>query len=219
MGGARSADGPPPFTHAFRLFILFLLVRLADAATASFDLEKALSAPCNPPCFNGACLSEQCVCKKGWKGPQCDLCHGRVEVHDLSTPLTDSPVAYPSTANCGWLVDVQNSTNLKLTVSNFSTECGWDYLYVYDGEGTDGEQLAALCGHISDPFEINLPSAKSFAFFFSDLAQNHDGFNVVVEHNACPYNCSGSGRCQPTGECTCNPGHTGKYCEQQLVID
>ncbi|GMT07020.1 hypothetical protein PENTCL1PPCAC_29194, partial [Pristionchus entomophagus] len=221
MVGERSADRPPPIPHAFRLFILFLLVRIeCDAATASFDLEKALSTPCNPSCFNGACFSETCVCQKGWKGPQCDLCHGRVEIHDLTTPLTDSPVNYPSTANCGWLVDVANSTNLKLTVSNFSTECGWDYLYVYDGEGTDGEQLAALCGQINEPFEINLPSAKSFAFFFSDLAQNHDGFNIAVEHNSCPYNCSGVGRCLPSGECSeCQPGHTGRYCEQQFCSE
>ncbi|GMR61425.1 hypothetical protein PMAYCL1PPCAC_31620, partial [Pristionchus mayeri] len=219
-GGAWSAGRPPPITHAFRLFILFLLVRIGAPATASFDLEKALSTPCNPSCFNGACFSETCVCQKGWKGPQCDLCHGRVEVHDLTTPITDSPVNYPSTANCGWLVDVDNSTNLKLTVSNFSTECGWDYLYVYDGEGTDGEQLAALCGQISEPFEINLPSAKSFAFFFSDLAQNHDGFNITIEHNSCPYNCSGVGKCLPSGECSeCAPGHTGRYCEQQFCAD
>lgn len=43
MGGARSADRPPPIHNAFRLFILFLLVRIeCDAATASFDLEKVI---------------------------------------------------------------------------------------------------------------------------------------------------------------------------------
>lgn len=40
---------------------------------------------------------------------------------------------------------------LNIKLENFQTECGWDFVYIYDGDGVYGEQLAAFWYAIFSP--------------------------------------------------------------------
>lgn len=33
---------------------------------------------------------------------------------------------------------------LNIRLENFRTECGWDFVYIYDGDGVHGDLLAAF---------------------------------------------------------------------------
>ncbi|CAI5455845.1 unnamed protein product [Caenorhabditis angaria] len=198
------------------MFILLAsLCTIVLANQASFDFEKSLS-PCEKPCFNGVCLNRSCHCSKGWFGPQCDHCLGRVKLTDNSSHFTDGPLDYSSSSKCTWLIepDVNVTKPLNIKIESFSTECGWDYLYIYDGDGVYGKQLAALCGE-QPTQEFTAPSGKAFVYFFSDLAMNLNGFNISYEYDRCAYNCHNRGSCI-NGVCECQSGSKGDYCEHEV---
>uniref|UniRef100_A0A8R1DM70 Uncharacterized protein n=1 Tax=Caenorhabditis japonica TaxID=281687 RepID=A0A8R1DM70_CAEJA len=191
----RGQKGSIPFFH-LTVFILILTTFEANSLTnfANFEFEKSLSS-CEKPCFNGVCLNRTCICSKGWYGSQCDHCNGRIRLTESSNFISDGPLDYSSSSKCTWLIEPEiNSSNpLTIKVDNFLTECGWDYLYIYDGDSIYGKQLAALC----------------------DLAMNMDGFNVSYISNRCAYNCSNHGSCE-NGNCVCENGYAGQHCEQEV---
>lgn len=59
--------------------------------------------------------------------------------------LTDGPRNYSSSSRCMWIINGQEGSGpLLLKLDSFVTECSWDHVYVYDGNGVYGEQLAAF---------------------------------------------------------------------------
>lgn len=50
---------------------------------------------------------------------------------------------YSVGVKCSWLVDAPNSS-ITLRLEEFATECGWDHLYVYDGDSVDSPLLAVF---------------------------------------------------------------------------
>ncbi|CAA9993498.1 unnamed protein product, partial [Nesidiocoris tenuis] len=51
---------------------------------------------------------------------------------------------YSIDVKCSWLIDgsaVPNST-IRLHIEEFATECGWDHLYIYDGDSVHSPLLA-----------------------------------------------------------------------------
>ncbi|VDN41753.1 unnamed protein product [Gongylonema pulchrum] len=122
----------------------------AVVVQASVHIERigsaSVSKNCdNKPCYQGKCENEKCRCFAGWGGPQCDRCHGRNLLTDENEILTDGPRNYTSSSRCMWIItDEKNRGALLLKIESLITECCWDHLYIYDGTGTSGPQLAAF---------------------------------------------------------------------------
>lgn len=132
-----------PVTITFTTLYIPLLV---FANQANFDLEKSLSLSCDRHCYNGLCLNGSCICSKGWVGAQCDHCYGRIKMTENQSHLIDGPLDYSSSSKCTWVIEnaKNTATSLNIRLENFQTECGWDFVYIYDGDGVYGEQLAAF---------------------------------------------------------------------------
>ena len=73
-----------------------------------------------------------------------------------------------------------NGVTFEITGS-YGIENNYDYLYIYDGSGTSGNQLAALTGNgtISTPI-ISTQSAITFSFE-SDYSVSYSGFQLQVK--------------------------------------
>ncbi|CAJ0947291.1 unnamed protein product, partial [Mesorhabditis belari] len=180
---------------------------------ARFDVEKVLTHTCNG-CFKGPCVEGKCVCFPGWSGDQCDQCYGRIKITNQSTEILDGPKSYQSLQRCTWIIE-HDGASLPTTFQfkSLHTECGWDFVYLYDGNGIYNQQLGALCGRLKEPIEMMAPSGSAVLYFVSDMAANYPGFNISFDFDRCPYNCSGQGTCKPKLGCVCNPGFTGPYCQ------
>lgn len=50
---------------------------------------------------------------------------------------------YSVDIKCSWLIDAGNSS-IRLHIEEFSTECGWDYLYIFDGDSVHSPLVAVL---------------------------------------------------------------------------
>ncbi|KAJ1365094.1 putative protein tag-53 [Parelaphostrongylus tenuis] len=220
LGGVVVARAPVISLHSTGypwplLSPTFYVPLFVFANQANFDLEKSLSLSCDRHCYNGLCLNGSCICSKGWVGAQCDHCYGRIKMTENQSHLIDGPLDYTSSSKCTWVIEnVKNAaTSLNIRLENFQTECGWDFVYIYDGDGVYGEQLAAFCGD-QQVQELSAPSGKALIYFFSDLAMNLNGFNITYEFNKCPYNCHAHGSCQ-NSNCICEEGFTGAYCDMR----
>ncbi|XGW32973.1 hypothetical protein V3C99_017466 [Haemonchus contortus] len=212
----RRGINPFPSQWPHIVFTSLLIPLLVIANQANFDLEKSLSTSCDRHCYNGVCLNGSCVCSKGWVGSQCDHCYGRIKVTENHSHLIDGPLDYSPSSKCTWLIESEKKVGapLNIRLENFQTECGWDFVYIYDGDGVYGEQLAAFCGE-QEVQELSAPSGKALIYFFSDLAMNLSGFNITYEFERCPYNCNSHGSCQ-NSQCVCDHGFTGDYCEVRV---
>lgn len=52
---------------------------------------------------------------------------------------------YSIDIKCSWLIDARESNSLiRLHIEEFSTECGWDYLYIFDGDSVHSPLIAVL---------------------------------------------------------------------------
>lgn len=51
---------------------------------------------------------------------------------------------YSENNKCTWLIAPENNTQpIHLQFKQFSTECGWDHLYIYDGDSIFSPLLVA----------------------------------------------------------------------------
>lgn len=57
--------------------------------------------------------------------------------------ITDGIGNYSLDVKCSWLIEAGNSTNstIRLHFEEFITECGWDHLYIYDGDSVHSPLL------------------------------------------------------------------------------
>lgn len=99
---------------------------------------------------------------------------------------------YSLTSKCSWLIDAPNSS-ITLHIEEFATECGWDHLYVFDGDSVESPLLAVFSGLMYKTSysvrripEIVANSGTVLLHFFSDDAYNMSGFNITYRLDACP---------------------------------
>lgn len=106
----------------------------------------------------------------------------------------------------------------------FETECGWDHLYIFDGDSVFAPLIAAYSGllvndarGVTDFPEIVANSGQVYLYFYSDAAYNMSGFNVSYSVDGCPKNCSKHGTCDSQFmTCQCDGGWDGPACDIQV---
>nr|XP_002121132.4 attractin-like protein 1 [Ciona intestinalis] len=173
-------------------------------------------------CLMGDCIGGACVCHNGWAGDLCDHCDGRILLDTDNGMLSDSPGDYAAKSKCSWLIAPKNSTSpLRLSFNEFKSECGWDYLYIHDGDSAFSPLIASMNG-ITYPAgqnnsynpEIIATSGKAFIHFYSDVAYTMSGFNMTYTVDECVYDCFNRGNCT-VGKCECGNGWHGSSCQAQ----
>ncbi|KAJ0170733.1 hypothetical protein K1T71_013505 [Dendrolimus kikuchii] len=181
-------------------------------------------------CINGACKNDSCVCYEGWQGPECQYCGGKVNLTSTWGVVTDGPGNYSVSTQCSWVVSPPrlgpSPPVVRVRLESFATECGWDHLYVYDGDSVRAEKLLAVYSGVLQQDEsgwtrqVIARSGSALLHFFSDDAYAMEGFNVTYAAYSCPSddhrtNCSNHGECDD-GTCRCEPQWTGVGCDKLI---
>ncbi|KNC72909.1 hypothetical protein SARC_14529 [Sphaeroforma arctica JP610] len=112
---------------------------------------------------------------------------------------------------------VGQSNGAETVTLNFAdvyTECGYDHLYLYDGDSVHAPLVASFNGYPPDR-RVTLTNGVALLRFTSDVAQVKDGYNVTFSFSACPNDCSGNGACTGT-TCECTNNMTGADCSIEL---
>lgn len=153
---------------------------------------------CIDSCINGVCMNETCVCFEGWQGPECQYCGGKIKLSEPSGIITDGPGNYSVSVQCSWLLAPPWTGNtpppIRIRLDSFATECGWDHLYIYDGDSVRAEKLLAVFsgvienGESSWTRQVVARSGRALIHFFSDDAYAMEGFNVSYAAYSCPSN-------------------------------
>ncbi|XP_046382799.1 attractin-like protein 1 isoform X2 [Ischnura elegans] len=204
----------------FRQGVLYLFVAF------SCYVSVVNSGKCSEvQCVNGACVNGTCVCFDGWQGSSCQFCGGKVRLSEPSGHISDGKGNYSIDVKCTWLIDSgMPNTSIRLHLEEFATECGWDHLYIYDGDSVQSPLLAVFSGlmykqgySIRRIPEVVAHSGSALLHFYSDVAYNMTGFNISYRFDSCPSalsssNCSGHGVCID-GVCTCDATYTGEACD------
>ncbi|CAB3258471.1 unnamed protein product [Arctia plantaginis] len=190
--------------------------------------DGVLSKCSDHDCINGVCKNDICVCFEGWQGPECQYCGGKVNLVSPTGFITDGPGNYSVSTQCSWLLTPpqvgHSPPPLRVRLESFATECGWDHLYVYDGDSVRAEKLLAVFSGVLENSEsswtrqVIARSGSALLHFFSDDAYAMEGFNVTYAAYSCPSNdhrtnCSNHGECDD-GTCRCEKEWTGEACDQ-----
>uniref|UniRef100_A0ABD2XI47 Attractin-like protein 1 n=1 Tax=Trichogramma kaykai TaxID=54128 RepID=A0ABD2XI47_9HYME len=242
----------PPSTAAalllLHLLVLGCVLQLA-LATSIVGFGVSSVASCDQDnCQNGQCINGSCVCHDGWQGPNCQYCASKVRLSGPSGTIHDGVGNYTTDVKCSWLIKPSRSSALlpselgsgspatststssptiRMHIEEFATECGWDHLYIYDGDSVEAPLLGVFTGlmhkqdyHVRRVPEVVARSGSALLHFYSDVAYNMSGFNITYKIDACPsrnssVECSGNGQCV-YGNCTCNAFWMGEACDIEI---
>ncbi|XP_017848030.1 attractin-like protein 1 isoform X2 [Drosophila busckii] len=229
----------PTFNTKYRRKCLLLLsLLLFHGCFSGLHSASAYNCTTNPCQNEGQCVEGQCICADGWQGPACQFCGGKVRMYHPMGTIHDGWGNYSVSVKCSWLIDAHHphwihrhsstaagrKTNIRIHLREFATECGWDHLYIFDGDSVDSPLLAVFSGlmyrgnfSIRRVPQVIARSGTALLHFFSDDAYNMSGFNLTYKMNGCPTDsddveCSGHGTCSD-GDCLCDPMYRGEACE------
>jgi hypothetical protein len=101
---------------------------------------------------------------------------------------------------------------ISLTFTQLSTECAYDYVFVYDGKhpGNSSFLIASLSGK-SKTQKLLARTGSMTVVLFSDTNYVLEGFQADFSVTECPFNCSSRGQCEES-VCRCDHGWTGEDC-------
>ncbi|XP_040513106.1 multiple epidermal growth factor-like domains protein 8, partial [Gallus gallus] len=68
-----------------------------------------------------------------------------------SGALSDGAGNYSVMGDCIWVLHAPPGQRVLLTLMEVETECGFDFLFVFDGPASRGRLLAALSGNAPPP--------------------------------------------------------------------
>ncbi|XP_011147509.1 attractin-like protein 1 isoform X1 [Harpegnathos saltator] len=216
-----------PWPLLWAALVCCWVVHVSAAASTSSSSPTADTSCDADSCLNGDCVNGTCVCREGWQGAHCQFCGGKVKLLGNSGNIHDGFGNYTADVKCSWLISSESKSKIRMHVEQFATECGWDHLYIYDGDSIEAPLLAVFSGlmhkdgyHIRRVPEVIARSGSALLHFYSDVAYNMSGFNITYKINACPsryshIDCSGNGVCIE-GTCTCDATWTGEACDIQV---
>ncbi|XP_015706773.1 multiple epidermal growth factor-like domains protein 8, partial [Coturnix japonica] len=98
-----------------------------------------------------------CVCVGGAVG---GACTGRRWSLKGGGALSDGPGNYSVMGECVWVLQAPPGHRVLLSLSELETECGFDFLFVFDGSAHRGRLLAALSGNAPPPPIIEAASGQ-----------------------------------------------------------
>eukprot|EP00300_Choanocystis_sp_HF-7_P030758 c3968_g1_i1.p1 GENE.c3968_g1_i1~~c3968_g1_i1.p1 ORF type:complete len:538 (-),score=60.53 c3968_g1_i1:29-1642(-) len=144
-------------------------------------------------------------------------------LHNLTTSsgvITDGSglANYTGSQTCQWAVSSAPGTVVSFTFRDFDTECGWDFVWVYDGDNAGAPLLGIFSGTWLASQPLRLPALSSssnvaFVVFIADMYVTGFGFDIDYIASACAFNCNNRGACAASGVCTCIAPYSGRYCE------
>ncbi len=121
-------------------------------------------------------------------------------VSDLTTFETCSGNSYDTGGNLTEYADNQDYTvtytasvgnSIKLTFNSFSTEAGYDYLYIYDGPNTSSTLLYSLNGTTFPPSVTSTGRTLTLRFV-SDVGLTSSGWDATISCVPPPCVCTGN---------------------------
>ncbi|XP_014667846.1 PREDICTED: attractin-like protein 1 [Priapulus caudatus] len=211
------------------LIVIYIVTFVVLLNTGSFVNAQN----CDPAsCVHGTCSADgvTCVCDQFWTGANCndEQCHTRISLLSASEGvISDGEGEYLADTRCTWLLDTGSpGALLRFRLQSFETECGWDHLYIYDGDSIYSPLVAAYSGILVEESstssqkstlysypEVTTRSGKAYLYFHSDSVYFMDGFEIAYSVLSCAHDCYGNGVCE-AGSCTCSGGWSGEDCSQ-----
>ncbi|XP_039305004.1 cubilin isoform X2 [Solenopsis invicta] len=102
------------------------------------------------------------------------------------------PSAYPMNVDCEWLIEVDHTHSVELTLHDVNTEkrkgCSSDNVQVFEGENADAPSMVKLC-YTEKPVTYTSSGNKMFIKFHSDSVYANRGFNA--SYKSVPIQCGG----------------------------
>ncbi|XP_076628821.1 cubilin [Colletes latitarsis] len=102
------------------------------------------------------------------------------------------PSGYPIDVDCRWLIEVDYTHSVELTIHDINTEklrgCFFDKLAIYNGEDSTGLKLVEIC-YSENPVVFTSTGSKMFLEFHSDVSYAARGFNLT--YRSVPIVCGG----------------------------
>ncbi|XP_025111697.1 multiple epidermal growth factor-like domains protein 8 isoform X1 [Pomacea canaliculata] len=145
-------------------------------------------------------------------------CSGRKVLNGDEGFISDGPENYLANSHCEWLIDAGSpNKTIHLEFEKMSTECSFDFLFIYDGNSYRSPLIATLSGD-SLPFPVVARSGYMLLYLYSDRNYMKHGFDARYRVFNCPWNCSNHGVCL-NHTCRCSPGYHGDGCQHQFCVD
>ncbi|XP_076296135.1 cubilin [Lasioglossum baleicum] len=102
------------------------------------------------------------------------------------------PSRYPVNVDCEWLIEVDYTMSVELTIHDINTEmqrgCYFDKLQVYGGSSSEAPLLIEIC-YSDKPMVYTSFGNKMFVKFHSDMSYAARGFNA--SYRSVPLQCGG----------------------------
>lgn len=90
---------------------------------------------------------------------------------------------YTDNADCKWLIQPSGASTVTLTFTSFSTESGYDFVKVYDGNSTSATLLGSYSGS-TIPSSLTSSGSSMLVYFTSDYMETAAGFEASYKGNS-----------------------------------
>lgn len=121
---------------------------------------------------------------------------------------------YGNNQECYWFISPPCAGTVTLSFSQFNTEINYDGIIVYDGWGSNANQLAVYSG-TTMPSSVTSNSGKMMVVFVSDYSTTMQGFTANYTSTGSAY-CSGITNLNTSDYATFTDGSGGSnYCNNQ----
>eukprot|EP00041_Stephanoeca_diplocostata_P008339 m.123217 g.123217 ORF g.123217 m.123217 type:complete len:788 (+) comp17278_c2_seq17:41-2404(+) len=123
---------------------------------------------------------------------------------------------YSVNRTCEWLINGTSDSVMILDFETFDTECGFDFVYVYDGDGFDPSTVMVAQSGNTLPSSIVAYSGTIHVILFSDVNYARSGLVANLTVTTCNSSCGVHGVCQLDNTCRCASGWSGWDCSIEL---
>ena len=113
-----------------------------------------------------------------------------VYLSQYNTLALTSASSYNNNMNCA--VILVGTTTVTISFSSFSTESGYDFVYLYDGSSTGATLLAQLSGPSLSTYTYTSSQQYMYVKFTSDSSNVATGFTAALLATPPSQTCSGT---------------------------